>query len=77
MANDHWAIDGEGRSLPHSPAQVKQIVVRALKEGRILAVLIQMPSGDLAVQVMGDPSHEVAEALLQAGAAYARALEGQ
>lgn len=72
-----WAIDTEGKSLPYSPDQVRQIVDRALTEGDLLAVVSRMPSGDLAVQVLGNPSHEVAEALMQARLAYKRALEGQ
>lgn len=47
-----------------------------MEEGTVLAILVRRGE-DLSVQVLGEPSREVAEALLQAGAAYARFVEGQ
>lgn len=74
---DNMAIDREGRPLPCSPDQVKAIVQRAMRDGELLAAVFRMPSGDVAVQVLGEPSLELLEALEQTAFAYRRALEGQ
>lgn len=74
--DDHVAIDERGRTLPYTPAQVRAIVARAIEEGTLLAALIELPSGDLAVQIIGAPSEKIARALLDAGTAYARMLRG-
>jgi len=76
VADDQWAIDSEGRPLPHSPDQVREICARALAEGTLLAAILEMPSGDIAVQVLGLPSEKIATALMDVAVAYARSLKG-
>jgi len=75
-APDHTAIDSDGHVLPYTPEEVKAIVARALNEGNILAVLIEMKDGSLAVQVMGPPSMAIAHALETAATSYRRVLKG-
>ncbi len=72
---DNMAIDSEGRPLPYSPAEVQAIVQRALKEGNVLAAVMQV-DGDLMVHVFGPPSAEVIHAFETVVRAYRRVLEG-
>lgn len=72
---NNMAVDGEGRSLPYSPAEVEAIVQRALKEGNVLAAVMRV-DGDLMVQVFGPPRREVLHAFETLVRAYHRVLEG-
>lgn len=72
---DNMAVDGEGRTLPFSPDEVQAIVQRALKEGHVLAAVMQV-DGDLMVHVFGPPSAEVLHAFETVTQAYRRVLEG-
>jgi hypothetical protein len=72
-----WAIDKDGTPLPFSPEEVRATVNKALHEGRVLAVVIKMKDGSLAVPVIGDPNPLIGEALLIAGQAYKTALKGK
>ena len=72
---DNMAIDGEGRTLPYSPAEVQAIVQRALKEGNVLAAVMRVDE-DLMVQIFGPPSREVLDAFETVVQAYRRVLEG-
>ncbi len=72
----NMAFDGDGKTLPYSSTEVQAIVERAIQEGRILAAIIEMPTGDLAVQVFGPPSRKLLEALETTTNAYRTAIRG-
>lgn len=76
MANDNIAMDGEGRSLPYTDEQIKAIVMKAMADGKILAVIIEMPNGEVAMPVMGGPSEKLAVILEATAHAYRTNLQG-
>ena len=73
---DHTAIDEDGHILPYTPEQVMGIVARAVNEETLLALIMEMKDGSLAVQVLGEPSTRLADALETAATAYRRVLAG-
>lgn len=54
--------------------EVKRVALKAVDEGDILAVLIRLPSGDLAFNVFGPPSWELIDMLEGAVSQFKRAL---
>jgi hypothetical protein len=76
MSRDSMAIDSDGRPLPYTSADVDAIVQKALNEGDVLMAVLRMPSGDLAVQVLGPPSQELVEILETVAKSYRIAVEG-
>ncbi len=75
MSRDDIAIDQDGHPLPYGPDEVQRIVQRALEQGDVLAAVFKT-GGDLAIQVFGPPSQEIADALDIAARAYREALRG-
>jgi len=73
---DYMAVDEEGRALPYAPEEVRQIVLKMIDEGEILAVIVRTPTSDLGVQVFGPPSRALLEVLESTTRAYRRVLEG-
>lgn len=73
---DNQAIDGKGNPLPYTSAEIDIIMQRALRDGDVMAAILRMPSGDLAVQVFGPPSLELLEILETTTRAYRRTLQG-
>jgi len=73
---ENIAIDSDGRILPYTSEQVQAITDRAFNEGVIVAVVIAMPDGSLAVKVIGTPSEALADAFDVVAASYRRALKG-
>jgi len=72
---DNMAVDGDGNPLPYSPTAVRDIVLKMINEGEIMAVIVRK-GGDLGVQVFGPPSQELLDILDQTARAYRRALKG-
>ena len=72
---DNMAIDGHGRPLPMSSGAVRDILLRMLDEGNVLAVVLEGPEG-IGVQVFGPPSEKLGAALDQVAAAFRTALKG-
>lgn len=81
IANDsdpsrhNFAIDREGRPLPHTSDETRAIVLKMIDEGEIMAVVVRR-GGDLGVQVFGPPTRELLDVLETATTAYRRALQG-
>jgi hypothetical protein len=73
---DNIAIDSDGHVLPYDSREVRAITDKALHEGNVLAVIMEMPDGNIAVQVMGPPSSRVLEALEITARSYRKALKG-
>jgi hypothetical protein len=67
-------IGKEGEKLPHSPAQVEAIMQYAMKHGQLLMAMFKI-GDDLAVQVFGEPSEELANALDSTAASYRKAVD--
>lgn len=67
---DSTAVDSDGKMLPLSPEQVTAVVERAIRTGDLLAAVIEMPDGDLSVQVFGPPSLKTLESLERAARSY-------
>lgn len=76
MVEDRVAIGPDGQPLPLSPAEVQTTMDRIFREGTLLAVLIETREG-IAVQVLGEPSVGIVEALEAAARAYRVMLRGQ
>lgn len=76
IARDDMAVDGDGNPLPYAPAEVRQIVLKMIDEGTILAVIMHSRTGELGVQVFGPPSRELLDILEQTTRAYRRVLKG-
>jgi len=72
----HMAVDEAGRPLALSPDQVKETVRRILDQGEILAAVVRMPDGNIAVQVFGPPSQDILGALETVTTAYRNVLRG-
>lgn len=70
----NMAIGKDGNLLPYSPEEVKQVTKKALDDGELIAVILRLPSGDLATQVFGPPSLELVEILEAVAAQYKRGL---
>lgn len=75
-ARENMAIDEHGNPLPHSPAAVDAIVKRAFENGKLHAVIMEDEHGNLCVQVLGPPSHDLLDALETTTRAYRRVLKG-
>jgi hypothetical protein len=73
---DNMAVDAKGNVLPYSPEEVEQIMQKAIDKGNVMAAILKLPNGDLAVQVFGPPSRALLEILETATAAYKRTLKG-
>ncbi len=71
------AVGTDGNPLPFSPEEVKRVALKAVDEGDILAVLIRLPSGDLAFNVFGPPSQEMVEMLDNAVSQFKRVIAFQ
>lgn len=76
LHGDNMAVDGNGNPLPYTSAEVAIIMEKALRDGNVMAAILRMPSGDLAVQVFGPPSHELLDILETTTRAYRRTLQG-
>ncbi len=70
------AVDNKGNSLPYTSDEVAVIMAKALRDGDVMAAILRMPSGDLAVQVFGPPSLELLDILETTTRAYRRTLQG-
>ena len=70
----NMAVGTDGNPLPYSPDEVKRMALKAVDDGDILAVLIRLPSGDLAFNVFGPPSWELIDMLEGAVSQFKRAL---
>jgi hypothetical protein len=70
------AVDRHGNPLPYTSAEVATIMEIALRDGNVMAAILRMPSGDLAVQVFGPPSRELLDILETTTRAYRRTLKG-
>jgi hypothetical protein len=68
------AIGKDGNPLPYSPDEVKLVAAKALDDGELIAVLMRLPSGDLAAQIFGPPSLELIEMLESFVEQYKRGL---
>jgi len=67
------AVDTEGRPLPYSVTEVRRIIAQAIDSGSIRLVIIEMPDGDVAVQIFneaGGPTPKLLGVLEQAVKAY-------
>lgn len=73
---DNMAIGADGRTLPYTSAEVDQIMMRALRDGDVMAAILRLPNGDLAIQVFGPPSKELLDILETTTKAYRRTLQG-
>lgn len=60
--DDDTLID-DGKVIPIDPRKVRRTVNRMLEQGDLLAVIVKVPSGDVAVQVFGPPSLALADLL--------------
>jgi len=69
------ALDAEGNLLPYSPAKVEAVVADATQHGELLCAVFRLPDASLAVQVVGEPSLVLAEALETVARSYRRALQ--
>jgi hypothetical protein len=65
----------DGKPLAMNPADVRRTVLRMVDEGEILAIIVQVPSGDIAVQVFGPPTLAVVETLEEAARSFRAAVE--
>lgn len=72
----NMAVDIEGTPLPYTPTAVRDIVLKMIAEGEIIAVVVRRDD-DLGVQVFGPPSQELLAVLEQATNAYRNVLKGQ
>lgn len=68
------AINTAGQRLDYSPAEVRALLDKQVEDGHILAVILEMPDGDVGVQVYGPPHPRILELLEQATDGYRRAL---
>jgi hypothetical protein len=73
-ARSDVAIDAEGRLLPMSAEKVRAMVEDMIDKGDLLAVVVQMPDGDMGVQVFGPPSRKLLDVFETATAAMRQAL---
>lgn len=76
MSDDNVAIDADGRTLPYTSDQVRDVIARMIDEGDLVAVIVRGKTGELAVQVFGPPSRELLALLEQATQAYRVAIRG-
>ena len=74
-ARDDMAVDLDGHALPYTGAQVRDIVLKMVDEGEIIAVILRK-GDELGVQVFGPPSVELLEILETATRAYRGAVRG-
>jgi hypothetical protein len=74
-ARDDMAVDGDGNSLPYTGPEVRDIVLKMVDEGEIMAVILRKGE-QLGVQVFGPPSKELLDILETTTRAYRRALRG-
>ncbi len=75
-APENMAVDAAGKSLPYTAEEVTRIMEKALRDGDVMAAILRMPTGDLAVQVFGPPSLELLDILETTARAYRRVLQG-
>lgn len=70
------ALDKDGSDMAFSSEQVHAVTARAAEIGRMLVAVIELPNGDIAVQVMEpEPREDLADALDAAARGYRAALE--
>lgn len=70
----NMAFGTDGNPLPYSPEEVTAVCQKALQDGDLIAAILRLPTGDLAVQVFGPPSHELVDMLEAAASQYKRAI---
>lgn len=70
------AVDVNGKPLPYSPSQVKSLCLDMIDKGQILAVIVD-DGKQIGIQVFGEPSREILDALETVTHAYRNALRGQ
>lgn len=75
-ARDDMAVDRDGNPLPYAPGEVRDIVLKMIDEGDIVAAIVRGKNGDIAVQVFGPPSRELLGVLEDAVKGYRRAIRG-
>lgn len=73
---DYVALDNRGRPLPLTTAEVQVAMRQLVEDGDLVAAVLRTPAGDLAVQVFGPPSEELADCLETVASAYRTALQG-
>jgi len=73
MTQHNVGFEGK-RRLKHSPGEVRQVVDQMFKEGNILAVIVEGTEG-IGVQVFGEPSSAILNALEATVEAYREALK--
>ncbi len=77
MANDrNRAIDAEGNRLPFTSDEVQSVIRQAMADGELLACVVLMPDGSVAVPCLCGPEQgtQVADALMQAATAIRHAV---
>jgi len=72
-ADDVMVEGGKAKRL--APGEVRKIVAKMIEEGDILAVIVRVPSGDIAVQVFGPPSMDLVHDLELAVRDYRQAVK--
>lgn len=73
MSDDHIAFNTDGKKLPYSPDEVKEVAMDILKRGELILVVSKI-DGKLGVNVLGPPSNETLEILEDVTDAYRRAI---
>lgn len=68
-------VDGEGRALPYSSEQVREIVADTLARGKLILVIGEVDDR-IAMNVFGPPSRDTLSKLEQVCHAYRNMLRG-
>jgi hypothetical protein len=76
MSDDDIAMDEDGRRMSLPPDQVRAMVERAMREGRVEAIVTRTETGEYAVAFIGGPSEELLGVFEQACAAIRLAMKG-
>lgn len=74
MKEHHVGVDTDGNPLAYTSDQVKDIVRNAMEHGDVLMAVLRTESGDLACQVFGPPSEEIADMVEAFARAYRAAI---
>lgn len=78
MSKHDFAVDAEGRPLPYTSTQIREVLDRAIGDPESELVVVIMRKGDdFHAAFCGLPSQETLTILEQAVQAYRRTLRGQ
>lgn len=63
LAGYNQATNSDGSPMTIDPAEVEAKTQEAMHDGRVRAVLFELPTGDHAWHIMGPPSYAMVKAL--------------